>query len=298
MKYALYTGCVAKGAGRELLTATMLAAERLGIQLDDMTDASCCGAGVIQEDNPILADTLNARTLSLAEENGLDIMTICGTCQGVIRATQKRLDGDPAYKEKVNSDLKRDTGREYSGKVKVKHFYQIIEEDYGLDSLAKRVQKKLSGLKVAPYYGCYALRPHEEVDLAVPDRPDSLEKAIEALGATSVDFPQRQKCCGFPILMSNKSNSLTLSGNVVIGALDAGAQCIMTPCPLCHLNLDAYQPEMESMFEREMSLPILHYPQLLALALGVTMDELKMNTHIVRPTPALKAAVGGPITSG
>lgn len=287
MKYALYTGCVAKGAGRELLTATLLAADRLGIHLEEMTDASCCGAGVIQEDNPRLADTLNARTLSLAEERGLDIMNICGTCQGVIRATQKRLDADPAYKEQINEELKKDTGRVYEGKVKVKHFYEIIEQDYGFDNLKKRLQKKLTGLKVAPFYGCYALRPHDEVDLKVPDRPDSLEKTIEVLGATSVDFPQKQKCCGFPILMSNKTSSLLLSGNAIEGALKAGADCIMTPCPLCHLNMDAYQPEIEPMFEKKMSLPILHYPQLLALALGVSPKELKIDTHIVRPSAAL-----------
>ena len=289
MKYALYTGCVAKGAGRELLTATTLAAERLGIHLKEMTDVTCCGAGVVQEDNPMLADTLNARTMSLAEENGLDILTICGTCQGVLRATQKKIDADPKYKDKINENLKKDTGREYKGTVKIKHFYQIIVEDYGLDNLEKRVQKKLTGLKVAPYYGCYVLRPHEEVDLKTPDRPDGLERTIEALGATPVDYPQKQKCCGFPILMANKNNSLQLSGNVIIGALEAGADCIVAPCPLCHLNLDAYQPEIESTFDREMALPILHYPQLLALALGVTLDELKMNTHIVRPTDALKA---------
>jgi len=92
--------------------------------------------------------------------------------------------------------------------------------------------------------------------------------------------------------MANKNNSLQLSGNVIVGAMEAGADCIVAPCPLCHLNLDAYQPEIESTFEREMSLPILHYPQLLALALGVTLDELKMNTHIVRPTDALKAITG------
>ncbi|GMT42039.1 MAG: heterodisulfide reductase [bacterium] len=292
MKYALYTGCVAKGAGRELLKSTTLAADRLGIQLEDMTDASCCGAGVIQEDNPLLADGLNARTFALAEERGLDIMTICGTCQGVMRSTQKRMDGDPDYKARINEELVKDTGRTYQGKVTVKHFYQIIEEDYGLDNLEKRLQKKLTGLKVAPFYGCYALRPHEAVDLKIPDRPDSLENTIKILGATPVDYPQKQKCCGFPIIMANKTSSLTLSGNVIEGALETGADCIMSPCPLCHLNLDAYQPEIESMFGRKIPLPILHYPQLIALALGLSLDELGMNTHIVRPNSALEKIAG------
>jgi len=288
MKYALFTGCVAKGAGRELMAATVYAAERLGIQLEDMKDATCCGAGAIQEDNPLLADALNARTFALAEERGLDIMTICGTCQGVMRRAQIKMANDPKYMEKVNAELKKDTGRTYAGKVKVKHFYQIIQEDYGLDNLARRVTRKLTGLKVAPFYGCYVLRPHEYSDTKVPDRPDYLENLIAMVGATAVDYPQKQKCCGFPILMPNKTNSLQLSGNALLGAQEAGADVLMTPCPLCHLNMDSYQPEIESIFERRINLPVLHYPQLVALALGATLDDLRLNTHIVLPNDALK----------
>ncbi len=290
MKYALFTGCVAKGAGRELMASTIYAAERLGIQLVEMKDATCCGAGVIQEDNPLLADALNARTFALAEEQGLDIMTICGTCQGVMRTAQVKMD-DPKYRDKVNSELKKDTGRTYAGKTKVKHFYQIIHEEYGLNNLALRVTRNLKGLKVAPFYGCYVLRPHEYSDTKVPDRPDYLEKMIGAVGATPIDYPEKQKCCGFPILMTNKVNSLQLSGNAVIGALEAGADCIVTPCPLCHLNMDSYQPEIESMLGRRIGLPILHYPQLVALALGASLDDMKLNTHIVRPNKAMESLI-------
>lgn len=287
MRYALYTGCVAKGAGRELMAATTHAAERLGIQLEEMKDASCCGAGVLDDDNHFLADTLNARTFSLAEERGLDIMTICGTCQGVLRTAQLKMDNNPKYKAKVNEQLKKDTGRVYSGKLKIKHFYQVIHENYGLDKLSARVTNKLTGLKVAPFYGCYVLRPHEFSDVKTPDRPDYLEKMITAVGGTPVDYPEKQKCCGFPILMPNKTNSLQLSGNAILGAIKAGADCIVTPCPLCHLNMDSYQPEIEALLERKLGLPILHYPQLLALALGATLDEVKANTHIVPPNKAL-----------
>jgi succinate dehydrogenase / fumarate reductase cytochrome b subunit len=288
MRYALYTGCVAKGAGRELMTSTVYTAERLGIQLAEMKDASCCGAGVLHEDNPLLTDTLNARTFSLAEEQGLDIMTICGTCQGVMRSAQVKMQNDPKHKEKVNAELKKDTGRTYAGKTKVKHFFQVIQEDYGLQNLAARVTRKLSGLKIAPFYGCYVLRPHEFSDVKIPDKPDYLEKLIEAVGGTPVDYPQKQKCCGFPVLMPNKSNSLQLSGNALIGAIEAGADCIVTPCPLCHLNMDSYQPEVERMFKRPLGIPVLHYPQLLALALGASLDKIKLNTHIVRPNKALQ----------
>ncbi len=286
-KYALYTGCVAKGAGRELMTATTLACEKLGIELVEMTDAACCGAGVISEDNPMIADIVNARTFALAEEMGLDIINICGTCQGVHRKFQKKMADDPAYMARVNEALKKETGREYKGTAKARHMYEVLLGDYGLDKLKEAVTKPLKGLKVAPFYGCYALRPHDYSDLKDPDNPDELERLIEALGCDVIDYPAKLKCCGFPILMMNKANSLQLSGNAIADAKDAGADCIVTPCPLCHLNMDAYQPEIESIMGKKLNLPILHIPQLVAMALGFSTSDLRMNTHIVRPTPAL-----------
>jgi succinate dehydrogenase / fumarate reductase cytochrome b subunit len=283
MKYALYTGCVAKGAGRELLAATNVACAKLGIELVEMTSAACCGAGVISEDNPMLADILNARTFAQAEAMGLPIMNICTTCQGVHRKAQIKLAKDPAYLARVNKELKAETGLEYKGDVKVRHFYEVLLDEYGLDKLKSKITRPLNGLKVAAFYGCYAMRPHEYSDLKNPDDPDELEKIITALGATPVDYAERLKCCGFPILMMNKTNAMKLTGNALIGAKDAGADAVVTPCPLCHLNMDAYQPDVENMNDVELNLPILHIPQLVALALGASYAELKLKTHIVRP---------------
>jgi succinate dehydrogenase / fumarate reductase cytochrome b subunit len=287
MKYALYTGCVAKGAGRELLAATYLACEKLGIELVEMTDAACCGAGVIGEDNPIVADILNARTFALAEAQGLDIMNICTTCQGVHRKAQRKLEGKPEHMARENAELKRDTGREYKGQVVVKHFYEVLLQDYGLDRLREKVTNPLTGLKLGAFYGCYATRPPEVNDLENPDDPDELEGLIDALGATPVRYDDRLKCCGFPIAMMNKRNSMQLGGNAIVSAQQAGADAMVTPCPLCHLNLDAYQPEIESRVGQELKMPILHIPQLVAMALGVPKNALRLETHIVRPTGML-----------
>ncbi len=289
MKYALYTGCVAKAAGRELLASANLACEKLGIELVEMTDAACCGAGVIGEDNPMVADILNARTFALAEAQGLDIMNICGTCQGVHRKAQRKFEKDPAYMERVNAELKKDTGREYKGTVKIKHFYEVLLQEVGLDKLREQVVRPLQGLKVAPFYGCYALRPPEVNDLKDPDDPDELEGLIEALGATPIAYSQRLKCCGFPIMMMNRDNSMQLSGNAVAGAKEAGADVIVTPCPLCHLNMDSYQPQFASKVGQKLGIPILHVPQLVALALGCSQADLQLQKHVVRPTGALAA---------
>jgi succinate dehydrogenase / fumarate reductase cytochrome b subunit len=287
MKYALFTGCVAKGAGRENLVATTLACEKLGIELVEMKDAACCGAGVISEDNPLVADILNARTFALAEDQGLDIMNICTTCQGVHRKAQRKLAEKPEHMERVNAELSKDTGRKYAGSVKVKHFYEVLLRDYGLDKLAEKVVSPLAGIKLGAFYGCYATRPPEVNDLEDPDDPDELERLIETLGGTAVRYDDRLKCCGFPIAMMNKQNSLQLSGNAIVGAAEAGVDAMVTPCPLCHLNLDAYQPEIASRIGRKLQMPILHITQLVAMAVGVPKDALRLETHIVRPTGAL-----------
>ena len=287
MKYALFTGCVAKGAGRENLVATYLACEKLGIELVEMTDAACCGAGVINEDNPMVADIMNARTFALAEAQGLDIMNICTTCQGVHRKAQRKFDGKPEHFARVNDELERDTGRRYKGTVKVKHFYEVLLNDYGLDRLKDKVVRPLTGLKLGAFYGCYATRPPEVNDLTNPDDPDELEKLIATLGATPVRYDERLKCCGFPIAMVNKPNSMQLGGNAIVSAKAAGADAMVTPCPLCHLNLDAYQPDIESRVGRKLNMPILHIPQLVAMALGVAKDAVRLQTHIVRPTGML-----------
>jgi succinate dehydrogenase / fumarate reductase cytochrome b subunit len=252
-----------------------------------MTDASCCGAGVIGEDNPMVADILNARTFSLAEAQGLDIMNICTTCQGVHRKAQRKLEDKPDYKAKVNAELSRDTGREYKGTVKVRHFYEILLQDYGLTKLKEKVVQPLAGLKIGAFYGCYATRPPEVNDLEDPDDPNELESLIEALGATAVKYDDRLKCCGFPILMINKQNSLQLTGNALLSAKQAGVDALVTPCPLCHFNLDAYQPEAEPQVGKKLDIPVLHLPQLVAMAVGVPKADLKLKTHIVRPTGAL-----------
>jgi succinate dehydrogenase / fumarate reductase cytochrome b subunit len=280
MKYAFYTGCVAKGAGRELYSSSVAVAKRLGIELHEMTNVSCCGAGVVSEKDPLLSDTLNARTFAIAEELNLDILNICGTCQGVMVKAQKSINGDKKRKDNINEILK-DGGHQYKGNVKVKHILHILIEDFGLDKLKTFVKKPLKGLKVAPFYGCYLLRPSVYSNFSSPDRTTALEDLITALGGEPVEYEGRSKCCGFPILMMNKENSLTLSGISLKEAKDKGADCLVTPCPLCHLNLDPYQPDIDKIVNTKLNLPILHLPQLVGIALGIDSKELGLNKHIV-----------------
>ena len=284
MKFALFTGCVAKGATRELMLSTMKSAEGLGIEFIEMKSAACCGAGVVSEKNPLLADALNARSIAIAEEQDLDLVTICSTCQGILKKTESHVDSDPAYKEKVNNVLE-EGGHQYAGgKIKIQHFANVLGTEEGLKLLRDKVKRPLTGLKTAAFYGCYVLRPSGLSLYEDPDNPTGMEEIFEILGATPVYYDSRIKCCGFPIIMMNKNASHDMAGNALIDAIDSGADCVVTGCPLCHLSLDAYQPEIDRMNKKGYSIPILHLPQLVALALGYSPQELGMDKHIISTT--------------
>ena len=292
MKFALFTGCVAKGATRELMLSTMKAAEGLGIDFVEMKSAACCGAGVLSEKSPTLADALNARTIAIAEEQNLDLITICSTCQGVLKKSECKIDSDPEYKEKINYILK-EGGHQYSGgKSRIKHFSNILASKEGIALLKEKVKRPLKGLKTAAFYGCYVLRPSELSEYEDPDNPTGMEEIFEALGATPVYYESRIKCCGFPIVMMNKQASLDMSGNALIDAIESGADCVVTGCPLCHLSLDSYQPEIDKLKAKGLDIPILHLPQLVALALGYSPQELGMNQHIIS-TGKIDKILGG-----
>ena len=284
MAYALYPGCVSRGACPELYAATLEVCRRLGIDLDlaIMQSASCTGAGVLQEKNLRLGDTLNARTFAMAERAGKPILTICSTCQGVMSQANARLQ-DEEYRASINEDLAEE-GLRYDGTAEPKHLLWIIVEDIGIDRLRSMVTQPLPNLKLAPFYGCYIVRPSSALGFDEhPEREDSLEQVIEAVGAQVVDFPGKTLCCGFPILTINETNSLKMVSTHTLDAKGRGADAMVTPCPLCHLNLDGYQPQAAKANSplSSIDVPILHLPQLIGLAMGIDPRAMRLNRHIV-----------------
>ena len=260
----------------------MLVLGKLGIEVEEMTNASCTGSGVLQEKNRKLGDTLNVRTFAQAEKMGLPIMTICSTCQGVMSQAQHAVDRDGSYLAEINSYIK-DEGLEYKGSTITKHLLWILVEEYGIDKLKSHFVRDLSGLKFAPFYGCYMVRPSKALGFAEhPERERSLEQVIEATGASVVEFRNSRLCCGFPILLINQQNSLKMVATHTGTAKELGAHAMVTPCPLCHLNLDAYQGKAAKRNRsNSIDMPILHLPQLLGLALGFSPKELGMRKHMV-----------------
>jgi succinate dehydrogenase / fumarate reductase cytochrome b subunit len=283
LKLAYWPGCVSRGFTPELHGSMDLVAKRLGIELLMLDRANCCGAGVIAEHNQELADTLNARTFALAQQTGLAMMNICSTCQGAQSECQQRLDADSAYRAHINEIL-ADEGLTYKKDkdgFSNKNFLWVLVEDYGLDRLREQVRRPLTGLRVGPFYGCYIVRPKHRLGYEDhPERDLYMEKLIEALGATIVEYDGARKCCGFPIVTMNRETSLRQAGTHIGDAIDAGADALVTPCPLCHLNLDMQQPEAAKIVGRDLGLPVLHLPQLVGLALGFEPKELGMPKHI------------------
>jgi succinate dehydrogenase / fumarate reductase, cytochrome b subunit len=289
VKVAYWPGCVSRGFTPELHGSMAKVAPLLDIELVALDRACCTGAGVIAEHNQELADTLNARTFALAQQvEGADLMmNICSTCQGAQSECQERLDANSEYREHVNQTLASESLRYEKGIVN-KHFLWLMVEEIGLDTLRSKVQRPLTDLRVGPFYGCYIVRPTDRLGISRENPRDTyLHQVIDALGGTVVDYAGMYKCCGFPIITMNKEASLKQAGRHLGDALDADADCLVTPCPLCHLNLDLQQPGAERLAGRELGMPVLHLPQLVGLALGLDPKELGFSKHVVRPTSVI-----------
>ena len=291
MKVAYWPGCVSRGFTPELHGSMAQVAPLLDIELVELDRASCCGAGVIAEHNQELADTLNARTFALAQKeisNGADLMmNICSTCQGAQTECQERLDGNSDYRGHINETLAPE-GLTYERGISNKNFLWLMVEEIGLDAIKAKVKRPLTDLRVGPFYGCYIVRPTDRLGIDHDNPRDRyLQLLIETLGGTVVDYAGQYKCCGFPIITMNREASLKQAGRHLGDAVDADADCLVTPCPLCHLNLDLQQPGAEKVVGRELGMPVLHLPQLVGLALGLDPKELGMTKHVVRPTSVI-----------
>jgi succinate dehydrogenase / fumarate reductase, cytochrome b subunit len=292
LQYAYYPGCVAQGACRELYQSTAAITTALGIELVELKKAACCGSGTFKENAWLLEDTVNARNIALAEQLKLPLLTHCSTCQGVIGHVDERLKdfqtSQPDYVAQVNQLLQDQGCAPYQGSTEVKHLLWVLVGDYGLERLAEQVQRRLSGLRCAAFYGCYLLRAQKSLPFDNPLQPQSLERLFTTLGATAVEFTGRTQCCGWPLSSYATQEAFVMAGKRLDAAIEAGADCLVTPCPLCHLNLDSRQPEIEQVIGHKLGLPILHMPQLVGLALGLPPQALGLERHVVSTQPVLE----------
>ncbi len=284
LKYALFTGCTAKQSTPEQYKSTMAVADKLGIELVELTEASCCGASHLQDYDDFLSLVLNARNIAYAEKHDLTMVTICNTCNLNTAMTKHRLDNDEKLKAKVNEKL-NEVGLEYKGTSQITHFLYAIIDDFGLDKIKEMVVKPLNEFNIAPYYGCHNIRPselqnetHKKSESAY--RPTSLDELIIACGGQNVDYLEKNKCCGFHAELQAPKTAAILTGKAIAGAMDANADMMVTPCPLCHLKLDTQTHHASEAIGREVEIPVLHMQQMVGLALGCTPDELGLEHHL------------------
>jgi succinate dehydrogenase / fumarate reductase, cytochrome b subunit len=288
-KVAYYKGCLASLSAKELDSSTQALAPKLGLELEELKSVTCCGAGDIHEAEPDYYLHLNARILAYAEQTGSDtLMTICNVCTLNLRQANWQMKNDEALRERVNANLVRVGVPAYNATVEVKHLLWMIAEGDGYELLQKVAHKGLKGMKIAPFYGCQILRPSKIMGFEDPDRPWSLEAIIRACGGEPVDYPAKLKCCGFPIIAAREETALGELIQPIEQAIEAGADAMVTPCPLCHLSLDAWQQKLEKATGRTFEMPIFHLAQLVGVAAGLESSALKFKRHVVSMQPVIE----------
>jgi heterodisulfide reductase subunit B len=279
--YALFLGCTipARQPNYELSARKALA--KLGIELVDLANMTCCAPPPVQSIDLETSLAVAAYNICLAEEADLNMITLCSGCFESLTMANATLKADKQLREKINRVLSQ-AGKEFLGSKEVKHYLQVLRDDVGLKRLKQSVSKPLSNLKVAAFYGCHALRPSELLKLDDPERPRILETLIETLGAKSVEYRNKLKCCGGLLRGYSDDLALELAREKLANTTKAGADCIATLCPFCFVALDIGQMQVKSKFQETYDMPVLHYSELLALALGIDPRELALETHRIK----------------
>jgi heterodisulfide reductase subunit B len=281
MRYAYYPGCSLEATGKPYQESVSAVAKALGIELIELEDWNCCGATAYMNVNEVLSFSLSARNLSQAKKIGDTLVTACSACYTNLRKTETYLAQFPQTKAKVSASL-AEAGLQYDGGIVTKHFLQTIVEDVGLNKVKSLIKNPLTGLRIAPYYGCQIARPFGIEDDT--DNPTMMDRLILALGATPTYYPMKTVCCGGSLMGIREDVALRLCRNILMCAEQDGAQCVAVTCPLCQLNLDAYQTSINKKYGTAFNLPIVYFTQLMGIAFGIGSKGLGLNNCIVPAT--------------
>ncbi len=287
MRFAYFPGCAARTRCRELDEATREVARDLKIELVGLDGAACCGAGNLQKEDPEGALAVNARTLSMAQERGLDVLTVCGTCQLYLSEAARSLE-EAGTRERINGILEGAGHARYQGGVRVKHLLQVLLQDVGERKLAAHVRRPLGDIGVGAFYGCRILRAPGIEAFDTPADPGSIERLVGVLGGKPVRFQGRTACCGFLDLSDREDLAMQMAATRLEDAKQEGATLLATPCPLCHIVLDDFQRKASRAAGERIDMPILHLAQLVGLAFGIDSERLGVRRHAVSVTPVVE----------
>ena len=281
--YSYFPGCSAEATASPLGLSVLPVAKELDMDLIELEDWNCCGSSPYGSVDKLEATCIAARNLALAEKRGFDLVTPCSNCFVTLHSANTHLKEYPALREQVNEALAA-ASLDYNGGVRVRHLAEVLYSDITPEVIGAKVTKPLKGLKVAPYYGCQLVRPDGFDD---PESPHSLDELVANLGADVVSWPLKAHCCGSSLVMSEPELALELINKLLRNAQENGAQCLVTPCPLCQINLDAYQGQVNGRFKTHYHLPVLFLTQLMGVALGIAPGALGLQRNIVSPMRVL-----------
>ncbi|MDM8000864.1 MAG: CoB--CoM heterodisulfide reductase iron-sulfur subunit B family protein [Dehalococcoidia bacterium] len=278
--YAYYPGCTLHATAKEYDASARAVCEKMGIGLEELKDWTCCGASSAHTTNEMLAIALPARDLLAAEKMGKPIAVACALCFNRLKVTEHELASDKSKLETVRSLV----GSDYANTAEVVHLLQILYDRRS--SIA--VSRPLKGLKVASYYGCMLVRPHEITQFDDPEDPQMMDKLMVALGAQALEWDFKTACCGASLPLTRRDILLKLSHRILAQAQQFGADCLAVACPMCQFNLDMYQQAINKEYGEKINLPILYFTQLAGLAMGLSLTQLHLDKHIVDPVPVLR----------
>ncbi|MBN1885569.1 MAG: CoB--CoM heterodisulfide reductase iron-sulfur subunit B family protein [Candidatus Krumholzibacteriota bacterium] len=290
MKYTYYPGCSVHATAKHYQESIDATAPALGIDLETLDDWNCCGATAYMSVRELMSFAISARNLALAEPFHRDVVTPCSACYLVLNKTNHYFADYPDLRKKIGQALEAG-GLSYSGNIRVRHLLDVFVNDVGAETIAGRAVRPLEGLKVAPYYGCQIVRPEEGFD--DPDDPQSMDRLIEACGAECSPFRMKTKCCGASLMGTEEKLALKLCRELLEEAERSGANCIVTTCPLCQMNLDVYQGKVNRLFKTKFRLPVIYFTQIVGLALGIDAKRLGLQRLAVKPTGNVKRIFEG-----
>jgi heterodisulfide reductase subunit B len=276
--YSYFPGCSLEKMALSYHQSAMQTTNAVGVEMKEIEDWNCCGATTYFHVDELLAYTLVARNLAMAEKAGHDLVAPCSACYKNTYFTSKYLKEDKDLSDHINYALEQDNLK-YSGSIEVKHLMEVFVNDVGLEEIKERTTKPLAGLRVAPYYGCQIVRPkkdHEDVE-----NPRFFEELVSSIGADPVDFAYRLRCCGGSLIITSREAALTLVRNLLQNAVDSDADVIATARPLCQTNLEVYQMQVNQEFDTNFSIPIMYFTQLMGIAMGLPKKKLGIGSEFI-----------------
>ncbi len=280
MRYTYYPGCTQVASGKSYDVSTRAVAKALDIEIVDLEDWNCCGTSPYLSVRELPTFVIAARNLALAEKQtgNQDLLTICNACYLILEKTNTYVRENEELRSKIREVLGV-VGLDYQGTVRVRHFLDVLVNDVGEETIRQKVTRKLEGLKVAPYYGCQYSRPSGNIDDI--NFPTAMDRLLSCLSAEVVDYPVKAKCCGGMLMVTEADVGLKLIKTLLAVAADREADCIVTCCPLCEMNLEAYQGAVNKKFNTDFSIPVVYFTQLVGISLGLGLDEMELGKELV-----------------